>query len=242
MRLHRIFTDQALQPGASITVESTTAHYLARVLRVATGQPLVLFNGDGADYAAEMGRISRDATEITVRSKLPVQTESPLNLTLVQSVSRGERMDTSVQKATELGVSAIQPVFSARTEVRLSGSKLDKRMEHWRKVIISACEQCGRARLPLLHPPAGLLDWANGETSAQRLVLAPEVPHKLLGVPLGPAVEIAVGPEGGFEQAELTALASLDVLPVSLGPRILRTETAGPAAVALLQARGGDLG
>lgn len=240
MRIHRIFTDQALVTGSTVALAATTTHYLTRVLRVTAGQRIILFNGDGTDYAAEVGPARRGNLELMVQSRMPARPESPLHLTLVQAISRGERMDTSIRKATELGVSAIDPVFSMRSEVRWPAEKLGHRMEHWRKVMIAACEQSGRACLPDLRPPLDLLVWARQPVDAARLVLVPAAAESLVQNVSGRSTELLVGPEGGFDRQELEQLESLGVKPVSLGPRILRTETAGPAAVAIMQAIAGD--
>ncbi|MGH8033625.1 MAG: 16S rRNA (uracil(1498)-N(3))-methyltransferase [Lysobacterales bacterium] len=241
MRHHRIHTNEPLEPGQTVILPGGTAHYLSRVLRVVAGQRVVLFNGDGMDYATDIVGFGHDEVCLIVDNAVPARAESPLNLTLVQAVSRGERMDLTLQKATELGVTAFWPVFTARTEVRLTSDKAERRMEHWRRVIISACEQCGRACVPTLHEPAGLLPWMRTKTLASRLVLEPGAPRSLAGSSLVRAVELLVGPEGGFEDVELELLEQNGVAQVSLGPRILRTETAGPAAVAILQALAGDL-
>ena len=241
MRIHRIYTERNLQPGQNFTLKGEEAHYLSRVLRAVAGQPVVLFNGDGSDYIAEISGFGRQEVAFTVNSRLPVRTESPLSTTLVQAISRGERMNLSLQKATELGVTAVQPVFTARTEVRLGPDKLTRRMEHWRKVMISACEQSGRARLPLLHEPRDVLLWMQRDSGATRVVLVPGAERSLAAVSPGAEMEIVVGPEGGFEEAELDALQRHSVQAVNLGPRILRTETAGPAALAIVQALAGDL-
>jgi len=233
-------TEEALQPGQSTRLEAETAHYLSRVLRAVVGQKILLFNGDGMDYLAEITGFGRDEVHLKVHDCLPARAESPLHLTLVQAVSRGERMDFTLQKATELGVTAFQPVFTNRTEVRLAGEKSARRVGHWRKVIISACEQSGRARLPAVHEPLDLVTWVQSDTQASRLVLEPEAPRSLARLPPASAIELLVGPEGGFEDSELDLLERHGVERVSLGPRILRTETAGPAAVAILQAKAGD--
>jgi len=241
MRIHRIFTRQGLRPGHSVTLPAEVAHYLTRVLRTVTGQNVILFNGDGSDYTAEISGFGKESVTVAVRSALPARTESALHITLVQAISRGERMDLTLQKATELGVSAVQPVFSARTEVRLNPEKMQRRLEHWHRVIISACEQCGRACLPVLHDPAELLVWMQQKSAASRVLLTPAAGRSLAGFSPGAAVEIVVGPEGGFEDHEFEALTRHGAVPVSLGPRILRTETAGPVAIAIMQAVAGDL-
>lgn len=245
MRIHRIHTAQVLQPDCEVLLEESSSHYLSRVLRVAAGQALVLFNGDGHDYAAEVLSPARRQMRVRVDSRLPGLAEPPVAITVVQALSRGERMDQTLQKCTELGAAAFQLLLSERVEVRLSADKLDKRMEHWRGVVVAACEQCGRARVPELFEPIACAAWLDRATSAQRLVLDPQA-----GVPLaravsnpgpGMAVEIASGPEGGFSDMETAQMRACGVLAVSLGPRILRTETAAPAALAVLQCLVGDL-
>ena len=153
MRLHRIHTAQELEPDREIRLQNGRAHYLGRVLRVTAGQMIVLFNGDGCDYAAEVLAADRNAVRIAVRSRLPARRESPLSVTVVQAVSRGERMDQTLQKCTELGATSFRPVLSERVEVRLDGKRLAKRLDHWRSVIVAACEQSGRARIPALIAP-----------------------------------------------------------------------------------------
>ena len=240
LRICRIFTEQALEPESPAVLEGDAAHYLARVLRATTGQPVVLFNGDGADYASEICSMARDRVELRVLSRLPARSESPLRITLVQGLSRGERMDLILQKATELGVAAIQPVFTARSEVRLKPDRLQRRMEHWRRVIVTACEQSGRARVPTLVDPVDVRVWAQREATGVRILLHPGGDQQLARLQPGGAVELLIGPEGGLEDQELETLQHLGIKPVSLGPRILRTETAGPAAIAVLQAVAGD--
>ena len=178
---------------------------------------------------------------LRVLSRLPARPESPLRVTLVQALSRGERMDQTLQKSTELGVVAFQPLITERIEVRIRPEKLKQRMEHWHKVIVSACEQCGRAIIPELNEPLGLDEWLGRTEKAQRLVLEPGSETALAKTRLGDTVELLIGPEGGFSERELAMMNQNEVQAVSLGPRILRTETAGPAAIAILQATVGDL-
>ena len=239
-RRHRIFTDQELQPGQVVTLADEAAHYLSRVLRLGAGQAVVVFNGDGSDYAVEVSEMGRATIRLQLAGRLPAAAESPLRIVLIQAVSRGERMDWSLQKATELGVSGVQPVFTARTEVRLSADRTEQRMKYWRKVIISACEQSGRACVPALLAPVDVLQWAQQASQAQRIMLTPGAAP--LACP-SPAldVELLVGPEGGLDERELDFMDRQGILAASLGPRILRTETAGPAAIAILQALAGDM-
>ena len=245
MRIHRIFTDQELQPGHTVHLPEATAHYLSRVLRVTVGQRVLVFNGDGHDYAADIERLGRGELGLQLQTRLPAAAESPRAITLVQAISRGERMDISIQKATELGVTSIQPVFSARCEVKLKAEKLQRRVEHWRRVAISACEQSGRARLPELKEPVDLWAWLEQQTPAVRLALLPGAEHSLArvaeGVDGSSGFDLLIGPEGGFDEQEVALLERAGVRAVHLGPRVLRTETAGPAAIAVIQAVAGDL-
>ena len=241
MRISRIHTDLALEPESELVLQGGSAHYLLRVLRVIPGQTVILFNGNGHDYVSEVVVPGKKDVRLRVLSRLPARPESPLRLTLVQALSRGERMDQTLQKSTELGVVAFQPLLTERVEVRIRPEKLKQRMEHWHKVVVSACEQCGRATIPDLNEPIGLDEWLGRTEQAQRLVLEPGSETALAKTRLGDRVELLIGPEGGFSERELATMSQNEVLAVSLGPRILRTETAGPAAIAVLQAIAGDL-
>ena len=241
VRVHRVYTPQALEPGREIELEERASHYLGRVLRVAAGQGLVLFNGDGHEYAAEVLRPARTGMSLRIDSRLPGIPESPLSITVVQAISRGERMDQTLQKCTELGAAAFQLLDSERVEVRLSGNRLDKRLAHWRGVIVSACEQCGRSRVPELGLPLTVEEWLAQTPRDRRLVLDLSAASALSAPSPGQAISLAVGPEGGFSPAEVRLMQEGGVEPVRFGPRVLRTETAAPAAVAVLQALGGDL-
>lgn len=241
VRIHRVYIDQPLEPGEPVSLDGRRVHYLGRVLRVAPGQSVVLFNGDGNDYACEVSRVGKSEIAFEVNTRLPARAESPLCVVVAQAVSRGERMDQTLQKCTELGAVAFQPLWSERVEVRLQGEKLARRQQHWQGVVISACEQSGRALVPEVLPAMPLRDWAAIPTKAARLVLAPGAERTLASADWTARVELLVGPEGGFNESELAMLTSFGTIPVSLGPRVLRTETAGPAALAIAQALGGDL-
>jgi 16S rRNA (uracil1498-N3)-methyltransferase len=180
---------------------------------------------------------------IDITARLPAVPEPELRLCLVQAVSRGERMDTTLQKATELGISEIQPLLSERVEVKLPAGRVEKRMLHWHGVIASACEQSGRATLPVLHHPVALSDWLAGEKPRQGRVLHPGADSSLLDdLAADQPITLIVGPEGGFSDTEIRVMTVAGIRPVHFGRRILRTETAGPAAIAALQFQLGDLG
>jgi 16S rRNA (uracil1498-N3)-methyltransferase len=243
MRLTRVFVDQALAPGLRVTLPESAATHLVRVLRLREGEACVLFNGDGHDYDAVIATVTKRGVDAVIGAARVVDNESPLRLVLLQGIARGEKMDLILQKATELGVSAIAPVFADRTEVRLDGERLDKRVAHWRSVVASACEQSGRARIPELLPPRSLGEAAAAlDADALRLTLDPQGEHRFetLARPAG-AVVIGIGPEGGWSAKDRELLAQHGFTGLRLGPRVLRTETAGLAAIAAMQARFGDL-
>lgn len=241
MRIPRVHVDASLEPGASLRLPDAQGHYVARVLRLRAGSPLVLFNGDGSDYAAEITTAGKPGVDVRVDARLPAVLPSRLAVTLVQALSRGERMDYTLQKATELGVAAILPLDTARSEVKLEPARIDKRIAHWRSVIVAACEQCGRAELPRLAEPLSLRDWVARPAAGARLVLDPGGEGSLAALDPLESVELLVGPEGGWDPSEIGLLGRSGVRAVRLGPRVLRTETAGPAAIAVLQALFGDL-
>lgn len=227
--------------GDMIELEGQAGHYLLRVLRLSVGDTVALFNGDGRDYSGRVQEIRRQRVLVSLSDIRVPGTESALKITLAQAVSRGERMDYTVQKATELGVYRVQPLFTSRVEVRLDGERQIKRLAHWRKVAISACEQCGRAVVPQILEPLSLVDWLADAADAPRLVLDPDANIRLSACSIdGDSVSVLVGPEGGFGQTELARVTAKGVLAVSLGPRVLRTESAGPAAIAVLQVLAGD--
>ncbi len=241
MRIPRLFCQQALAAHSQIRLDAEAARHAARVLRLREGAEVILFDGSGGEYPGRLLRIAKSQVTVTVGELLRQDRESPLNITLVQGVSRGERMDFTVQKATELGVQRIIPVQMLRTVVRLSGERAAKRAAHWRAISAQACQQCGRNVLPVVDPIAGFDDWlARHEPGALDLLLVPGA--ELLEAAQPPAsVTLAVGPEGGFAPQERELLVQKGFIGLALGPRILRTETAALAAVSVIQARWGDM-
>ena len=243
MRLTRIFCDGALKSNSHLDLPAAGANHLVRVLRLREGAPLTVFDGVGNEFRADIARIAGDRVTVALGLQVPAATESPLNLTLIQGVSRAERMDWTLQKATELGVSAIAPVLTARSVVRLDARQAEKKLGHWRGIVISACEQCGRARLPSVAPPLSVRDYLGSvRKEGLRLVLSPVAPGSLAGLSSLPSkVELLIGPEGGLDDEELLAAERVGFMPVRLGPRVLRTETAAVVALTVLQALWGDL-
>lgn len=244
MRIPRIYTGpDALNPGSEIELPDSAFRHIVQVLRLRPDAPLVLFNGDGNDYPATLTDVEKRRARATIRERTPNALESPLALHLVQAISKAEHMDLTVQKAVELGVHAIQPVLSTRG-LRLPPERLTRKLEHWRAVALSACEQCGRSRIPEVHEPLKLDAWLQSPPPAGglRLLLDPGATRGLdaLPVPEG-VVELLIGPEGGFAPEEAEQAGHAGFLGLGLGPRVLRTETAGIVATALLQGQWGDL-
>ena len=243
MRLTRCFVETPLKPGARVVLPESAAVHLTRVLRLREGDACVLFNGDGRDYPATLVEAGKRGVAAEVSTATAVANESPLRIVLLQGIARGEKMDLILQKATELGVAAIVPVSSERSEVKLDAERAQRRVEHWRNVVVSACEQSGRARLPAVAVPATLADAARAADATLKLTLDPEGEHALASLPAPSplSVAIAIGPEGGWSPRDRDQLRGAGFGGLRLGPRVLRTETAGLAAIAALQARFGDL-
>ena len=242
-RVARFHVDAALRAGSTVLLPEDTAHHAVHVLRLRPGDEVVLFNGRGGETAGRLAAIDRLRVSVDLLEHRPIERESPLAVTLVQGVSSGERMDFTVQKATELGVAAVQPVIAARSVGRLAGERADLKRAHWRRVAVAACEQCGRNRIPEVHPVLALAAYCRqAGAEGARLLLSPQSRLGLREAAgrIDGAVALAAGPEAGFEAAEEAALAAAGFTPVRLGPRVLRTETAALAALAALNALAGD--
>jgi 16S rRNA (uracil1498-N3)-methyltransferase len=242
MRLTRCFVPPPLAAGDVRLLPAAAAAHVARVLRARAGQPLTLFDGRGGEYDATILQIDRTGVRVQVEQQRAVERDSPLRVTLLQALARGERMDLIVQKATELGVAAILAWSAERSVVRLDGAGLARRCEHWHAIAISACEQCGRNQVPLIDAVADLaVACARADADSLRLLLAPEAERSLISVAGQSAgISLIVGPEGGFSDAELALAARQGFQSCRLGPRVLRAETAPLAALAALQAVAGD--
>ncbi|HEX7380995.1 MAG TPA: 16S rRNA (uracil(1498)-N(3))-methyltransferase [Nevskiaceae bacterium] len=235
----RIHLPQALDEGQLVELPPSAARHVLQVLRLGVGAPLTLFNGEGGEYAAELLSVDRRKAVARVGAWRGVERESPLALTLAQCVSRGERMDYTIQKAVELGVRQIAPLISERTVVQIDARRWARRSERWRGVIAAACEQCGRNRLPELSEVRQLAAWLR-PAAGLRLVLDPDDGVPLASLRAPAAVTLLVGPEGGLSADELALARRCGCVSVRLGPRVLRTETAGVAASAAMQALWGD--
>lgn len=244
MREIRLFADTPLHARLELALPDAAVQHAVRVLRLHAGDMITLFNGDGRQYPAHLLTATPHATRVRVGIAETPLRESPLRVTLLQALARGDKMDWIVQKATELGIARIVPIVTARSEVKLPAARGGKRLEHWRAVAIAACEQCGRNTLPRIDVAGTLDTFLAADTvadSAVRWVLHPGEGTRIRDLaPPATHVTLAVGPEGGFAEADLTALHQAGYRALNLGPRILRTETAGIAALAALQATLGD--
>lgn len=244
MRTIRIHVDQPLATGQQVVLPAQAGEHVARVLRMQPGDPVVLFAGDTAEeFDATLTGVGKREVVALVGEGRALGNESPLALTLAQGMARGEKMDLIVQKATELGIARIVPLITERSEVKLDAARAEKRLLHWRAVASSACEQSGRAVVPVIEPAVPLNAWlaSLGEGGPMRLALLPEGNKRPGELALTGAAIIAIGPEGGFGERDRAALSSSGFTGLKLGPRILRTETAGLAAIAMLQALYGDI-
>jgi 16S rRNA (uracil1498-N3)-methyltransferase len=242
MRLSRVYVEMPVGGRVHVELDGTAANHVSRVLRLRAGDPLILFDDTGGEYAAEVVAFGRDTVRVAVGEHRPSNRESPLRVTLAQGISRGERMDVVVQKATELGVWRIVPVTTQRTVVRLNEAKAADRLRHWRAIAVAACEQCGRNHVPQITPPMALQDFlVSGLPEGLRLLLNPEGGIRARDLPASDSATLLIGPEGGLAEAERSAAAAAQFTGLSLGPRILRTETAALAALAVIQQQLGDL-
>ncbi len=250
MRLSRFFFPDTLALGARVNLPHEAAHYAAKVLRLAEGDAVALFNGDGHVYHAKILRVEKQDLTVIIDQRTPTSSESPLCVTLLQGIASGDRMDFTLQKSVELGIDAIQPIQAERSVVKLTAERKEKRLQHWQNIVRAACAQCGRNVVPEVYPVMGLMDWLAGQASgvggqtpgaSLRILLAPDAALSLreLEKPIS-SVVLAVGPEGGFSDNELRALQQYGFIPVRLGPRVLRTETAALAALSALQTCWGD--
>ncbi|MGY8812838.1 MAG: 16S rRNA (uracil(1498)-N(3))-methyltransferase [Pseudomonadales bacterium] len=239
MRVSRFYLDTPLNQGEQ-TLTGDVAHYIARVLRLGPGAPVQIFNGSGQEWPGEV--VAAGKREVVVKLQAPVEgmPESPLHTHLGQTMSRGDRMDWAIQKAVELGVNQITPLLTERCEVKLQGERADKRQAHWQQVAVSACEQCGRSVVPVIHPPVALQDWMASLTSDLKLVLHHRTEQDLDQLPHPTSLALLIGPEGGLSADEIQQAEAAGFIAARFGPRVLRTETAPIVALSMAQQRWGD--
>lgn len=240
MRVPRVFTHQAIVTNSTLALAEPQSHYLSKVLRMQAGRELILFNGEGGEYTAEISAVHKKYIDVNVKDFSSENRESHLQLELAIGVSRGERMDWVLQKATELGVTKITPLLTERTEVKLGGERADKKMEHWQQILISACEQCQRNVLPKLSEPKIYSEWVTQCEAEFKFVLHHRDNQGLPKDKATQSVALLIGPEGGLDDDEIAQAITQKFSPLTLGPRVLRTETAPVAAISLVQYLWGD--
>ena len=238
----RIYTPQTLITGQSLELQDQAAVHLGRVLRMTAGDPVRLFNGDGHEYLSVISSQSKKTITLAIQQQSPQDLPLTPRLHLGQVMSKGDRMEFALQKATELGVDEITPLISERCEVRLKADRQDKKLDHWRKIIISACEQCGRNTVPTLNPIQTYDQWLEQSNAAQKLILHPHQTQPLAAMAQPETLDLVIGPEGGFSELEVQQALDSGYQGLRLGPRILRTETAALTAISVLQYVWGDLG
>jgi len=241
MRIPRIFTQQTLITGELVQLEETAAHHLSKVLRMQAGRELVLFNGSGGEFAATINEVTKKNVIALVAEHSSENRESPLQLELAIGISRGERFEWVLQKATELGVTRITPLVTERTEVKTNGDRQGKMLDRWQHIIISACEQCQRNLLPELAAPVHLNEWFPQVNSDLRFVLHHRDSKTLPTEQKPQSITLLIGPEGGLSESEIALAQQHNFNALTLGPRVLRTETAPVAAISLVQYLWGDL-
>ena len=241
MNIPRIYQSCSLLPGEQTVLGTDATHHLLNVLRVKPGESIAVFNGTGGYYDAAIVEIGKHRIVVEIREFHPDDFESTLHLTLAQGISRGQKMDMTLQKSVELGVDTIIPVQSQYCSTRLKGEQLKKRMAHWQKILIAACEQCGRNRLPALQEPVDFSEYVSARQDHLKIILNPYSSAGLTGLMMdSDRVIVMTGPEGGFSQEEISLSEQFGYHGVSLGPRILRTETAAIAAITTCQVLWGD--
>ena len=240
MRCSRIFHDAPLTEGSAVELPKETALYLLKVLRLPIGSSLTLFNGDGNDYSAKLIEARKQGATVEIETSQMIENESPVRIHLAQCISRSNKMDFVIQKSVELGVNEITPIVSQFSLIKLSSERWENKISHWKKVLISACEQSGRACLPTFNPPIALYDWVKDRNEESKLILHPH--HKTKSIFSGneKSACLLIGPEGGFSETELTEAKNQGFANLQLGKRILRTETAALAGITFLQTKLGD--
>lgn len=242
MRIPRIYHPDPIIVDKNMSLTAEACKHLLTVLRLKEGHPIILFNGDGNEYSATLKIESKRQAKALIEAQLSISVESPLPIHLGQGISKGERMDFVLQKSVELGVTEITPLITERCPIKLNAERWEKKQQHWEKVIISACEQCGRNVVPKLHAPINLNEWLRQSTNQLRITLHPQAEKRMQDIrPDQHGFRLLIGPEGGLSDNEIYQSSETGFASVLIGPRVLRTETAALAAITVLQSHFGDL-
>ncbi len=244
VRISRVYLPQRLATGESIQVSDEPAHYILTVLRLKRGYSLIVFNGEGGEYKARISDLGpKKSLTLVIGEHSPQDTESPLQTTLGLGITRGERMDYAVQKAVELGVTRITPLLTEYCVIKYKTKQAERRHQHWQRIALHACEQCGRTTIPPVDLPVSLSDWlASLSANNCRILFHPQQTRTLDQIELGNhQIHLLIGPEGGFSDTEVTRILENGFATASIGPRVLRAETAVVSALTLLQHHWGDI-
>lgn len=243
MRIPRFYLPKTFQEGLSISLDKSQAHYALTVLRLKDQRPVEVFDGKGNQAQAKLLVTGRKTADVLIEHCESVNTESPLQTVLLQGISKGDRMDYTIQKSVELGVTAIQPLFTERCDVKLTGDRLNKKQTQWQDIAINACEQSNRNVVPTVLPPLSYGDWLSTHTKVSGLVLSPTAEHTLQRLPSSLSekmIYLLIGPEGGLTEEEVLQGTQKGLTSIRLGPRVLRTETASVVVLSALQTLWGD--
>jgi 16S rRNA (uracil1498-N3)-methyltransferase len=243
MGLTRVFTESTLKCNENVELPETASHHINKVLRMKPGQKIHVFNGRGGYYEAEISAVGKRAVTVIPLQYVSEERESNLKITLVQGISRGQRMDYTIQKAVELGVMQIVPLVTEFSNVNLEENRVQNRLRHWRSIIINSCEQCRRTRIPEIITPVLYSDWIYRDPHPVKIILVPGFERNMKALnPADPVLSLLSGPEGGLSKAEISNAIGAGYQAVGLGPRILRTETAAITALSAAQVLWGDMG
>lgn len=243
MRVPRIYHPNPIESASIVQLSEDAAGHVGRALRMQPGQEVLLFDGSEFEYLASITEVTKKSVTVEIQSKTETDVESPLDIHLGQVVSRGDKMEFTIQKSVELGVNTITPLLSERCGVKLDAKRFEKKLQQWQKIAISACEQCGRNKVPVIRPIMQLEDWCEEEYQGLKLNLHPRAPYSINSLPEPvQRVKLLIGPEGGLSDGEIEMASEQNFEQTLLGPRVLRTETAALTAITALQVRFGDLG
>jgi 16S rRNA (uracil1498-N3)-methyltransferase len=244
--VNRFYHSKPININETIVMDEFAAHHALKVMRLKNNDQLILFNGDGSDYTGYVIRITKRQVEVSIKSKKSIENESNIRVTLLQSLTSSEKMDLIIQKTTELGITEIQPIVCERSIVKIKNEKIEKKILHWRQVSIAACEQCGRAEIPIIHKPVNIikyLDKVEESDKGTKIILSPQAAESLDSNihKTKKDIKVLIGPEGDFTEEELDYSIQKGFLPIKIGPRILRTETAPICILSILQYKYGDI-
>lgn len=241
MRIPRFYQAEAFVIGGTVALSEENFRHAIKVMRLSVEEPIIMFNGEGGEYIARITRVGKRNADITIESYDNVDRESPLNSTLLLALIKPDKMDFAIQKAVELGINTIQPVITERSVVKLKAARMEKKLQHWQGIIIAACEQSGRTTIPTIQPVVNLTDYLKQPTATTRITMLPTSAKKVVDIPQTQNIELLVGPEGGFTDAEEALFEHQTIQTINFGPRILRAETAVIAGLTALQHRQGDI-